>query len=222
MSRANAAYGVGAVSDPVRVVGIPPAEMTPRVQAAINQLMEEVNTLKDELAKSHRRIEELEREANEDTLIPVLNRRAFVRELTRTHSSIQRYGHKASLIYIDMNNFKEINDQYGHAAGDEALKYVGDTLNSNVRDTDFIGRLGGDEFAVVLTRANKIQAERRVEVIARLIERKPPLFEGKRLPISIAFGVAELCPKKDVQETLASADQAMFEHKKKKSSSRSS
>lgn len=216
-STVTAAYGV---SDAIRVVGIPDAEMTPRVRAAIAKLLGEVATLKDELDRSKRRIDELEREADEDTLMPVLNRRAFVRELTRTNAMAQRYGQKASLIYIDMNNFKEINDQFGHAAGDAALKYVGETLNKNIRDSDFIGRLGGDEFAVVLTRAAKPQAERRVEVIAGLIERKPPKFEGKILPISIAFGVAELSPDSDVAQALASADKAMFEHKQKKATSR--
>ena len=209
--------GVANVADAVRVVGVPAAEMTPRVQAAIAQLLGEVASLKDELDRSKRRIEELEREADEDTLLPVLNRRAFVRELTRTNSMVHRYNHKASLIYIDLNNFKEINDQYGHAAGDAALKYVGDTVKKNIRDSDFIGRLGGDEFAVVLTRANKVQAERRVEVIATLIERRPPTHEGKTLPITIAFGVSELAPDTNIEQTIATADQAMYEHKKKKS-----
>ena len=224
---AGPARGVGAAAptgsvqaaDAVRIVGVPETEMTPRVQAAISQLMEEVSNLKRELEMSKRRIEELEREADEDTLMPVLNRRAFVREMARTKASVARYGTKASLIYIDMNNFKEINDVYGHAAGDAALLHVGEVLKSNVRAADTVGRIGGDEFGVILHRANEDQAQRRVEIVATMIENKPVVFDGKPLPMSIAFGVAEIHPDHDIEHTLANADKAMFEHKQSKAPS---
>ena len=203
-----------AIEDTVLVMGIPEAELTPRVKAAIGKLMEEVFALKRELEGTKRRLDELELLADEDTLMPVLNRRAFVRELTRTKSMLERYGQKASLIYIDMNNFKEINDAHGHAVGDEALKHIAKLLKASVRSTDTVGRLGGDEFGVILMRATREQAQMRAEAIAKSIIATPLVVNGKTIPLSIAYGVCEVTASGDIEHELHSADRAMYEHKK--------
>ncbi len=205
---------VRSVEDTVQIMGIPDAELTPRVRAAISKLMGEVIELKKELEKNKRRLEELEALADEDTLLPVLNRRAFVRELMRTKAMLERHGQKASLIYIDMNNFKEINDAYGHATGDEALKHVGKTVKANVRATDSVGRLGGDEFGVILVRATLEQAKMRAEAIAKAIVDKPLEVASKSVALSIAYGVCEVTAGGDIEAELHSADRAMYEHKR--------
>jgi diguanylate cyclase (GGDEF)-like protein len=211
---AAAASGVRSVEDTVLIMGIPDTELTPRVRAAISKLMGEVIELKKELEKSKRRLDELEQLADEDTLMPVLNRRAFVRELTRAKAMLERHGQKACLIYIDMNNFKEINDAYGHATGDEALKHVGKVVKASVRQTDSVGRLGGDEFGVILTRATLEQAQMRAEAIAKSIVEKPLEVGGKNVPLSIAYGVCEITADGDIEAELHSADRAMYEHKR--------
>ncbi|MFZ1989547.1 MAG: GGDEF domain-containing protein [Alphaproteobacteria bacterium] len=202
------------VEDTVLILGIPDAELTPRVRAAISKLMGEVIELKKELEKNKRRLDELEALADEDTLLPVLNRRAFVRELMRTKSLLERHGQKACLIYIDMNNFKEINDAYGHAAGDDALRHVGKVVKASVRATDSVGRLGGDEFGVILTRATLDQAKMRAEAIAKTIVETPFEVGGKNIPLSIAYGVCEITVDGDIEAELHSADRAMYEHKR--------
>lgn len=203
-----------AVEDSVLIMGIPDAELTPRVRAAITKLMGEVLELKKELEKNKRRLEELEVLADEDTLLPVHNRRAFVRELMRTKAMLERHGQRASLIYIDMNNFKEINDAYGHATGDEALKHVGKMVKANVRATDTVGRLGGDEFGVILVRATLDQAKMRAEAIAKAIVETPLKVGGKTIGLSIAYGVCEITATGDIEAELSSADRAMYEHKR--------
>ena len=203
-------------TDEILVLGIPEAEQTPRVKAAVARLIDEVIALRRELESAKRRLDELETLADEDPLVAVLNRRAFVRELTRAKGVLERYGTKASLIYIDLNNFKEINDRYGHAAGDAALVQVAESIRKSVRGTDIIGRLGGDEFGVILIRATRDQAQMRALAIAKSIEAKPCEHEGRSFALSIAYGVYEIAASGDVESALAGADRAMYEHKRGK------
>ena len=112
------------VQDSAAVMGIPEAELTPKVRDAIMTLMEEVARLREELNNNRGRIQHLERLADQDSLLPVYNRRAFVRELTRAISMTERYGAPSTVIYFDVNNMKQINDTYGHHVGDLLLKAV--------------------------------------------------------------------------------------------------
>ena len=86
--------------------------------------------------------------------MPIYNRRAFVRELTRVISMTERYGQPSSIIFLDVDGLKKINDRHGHGAGDVALLSVADRLLLNVRESDIVGRLGGDEFGVILFNAD--------------------------------------------------------------------
>src|SRR6185503_8659165 len=126
------------------VLGIPEGEFTPRVRDAIMTLMGEVDSLRRELSQTRVRLEEVEKTADQDHLLPLLNRRAFVRELTRYIAFAGRYGTPASLIYFDLDGFKTVNDTHGHAGGDAVLKNFAQVLSDNVRDSDCVGRLGGD------------------------------------------------------------------------------
>ena len=141
------------------ILGIPDSEMTPRVQTAIMSLLSEVDDMRKEMELAHRRISELEHLADMDSLISISNRRSFVREMTRMISYSERYGINSSLIYIDMNDLKTINDTHGHAAGDAALKELANIITLNLRDSDIFGRLGGDEFGIILPKANEKNAQ---------------------------------------------------------------
>ncbi len=83
-------------------------------------------------------------------MVPVANRRAFVRELTRIVAYSERYNSVSSILYFDIDGFKEINDQYGHVAGDAALQHISEIFVLNVRESDVVDRLGDDEFGVIL------------------------------------------------------------------------
>ena len=107
-----------AAADTASIMGIPEAELTPKVRTAIMTLLDEVQRLRDELKQTQSRIDYLEQLADEDSLIPVINRRAFVHELSRMMSFAERYEVRSSMLYFDLNGMKAINDTYGHAAGD--------------------------------------------------------------------------------------------------------
>ncbi len=101
-------------------------------------LMGEVDSLRRELNQTRTRLEEVEKTADQDQLLPLRNRRAFVRELARYIAFTGRYNTPASLIYFDMNLLKKVNDTYGHAAGDAVLQHFADVLLQHVRDTDCV------------------------------------------------------------------------------------
>ena len=200
--------------DTASILGIPDTELTPKVQAAITALIAEVERLRSELDQTRRRYEELERDANLDPLVPVLNRRAFVREMGRLISFSGRYNMAASLVYFDLNAFKTLNDTYGHAAGDAALMHVGNLLMAHVRESDIVGRLGGDEFGIILASAPEEVAQKKAESLAELLAATPFAFEGHLLTLSAAFGAYEFKAGETAQLAMAHADQAMFRRKR--------
>lgn len=204
---AATAVGASGPVDQVSFLGIPRAEMTPAVQAAIEALIGELDALKREVGALRARLTEAEGLADRDALTPVLNRRAFVRELGRATTFSGRYGFAASLVYFDLDGFKALNDRLGHAAGDAALKAVAERLSANVRESDLVGRMGGDEFAVVLVQADQATAEAKAAVLAGAIE-------DAAVGLKVSYGVRELSPGADPETLIAEADAAMFAAKR--------
>ncbi len=196
------------------VLGIPESEFTPRVRDAIMMLMSEVENLRRELQQTRSRLEEVEKTADQDDLLPVLNRRAFVRELTRYIAFAARYGTPASLVYFDLDGFKAVNDTHHHAGGDAVLAHFVAVLKENVRDSDVIGRLGGDEFGVILTHASQDQASRKVASLAELLRASPAEWRGQKIPVSFSYGAFELKPGENADVAMARADEAMYAQKR--------
>lgn len=209
----TAAAGEVARLDQVSVMGIPEAELTPKVREAIMTLMREVETLRSELNNARSRLVDLEMLADQDMLAPIANRRSFVRELSRHLSYSQRYGTPSSLIYFDVNQFKTINDTYGHAAGDAALRQVAQVLQEQVRESDVVGRLGGDEFGVILAQADGEAAQEKAASLAQAITDQPVEFDGHLLPLSVSFGVANFEKGQDAADAIKAADEAMYAQK---------
>ncbi|NWH08796.1 MAG: GGDEF domain-containing protein [Alphaproteobacteria bacterium] len=222
----SSSAGVGGVdrvrpaADTSAVLGIPESEFTPRVRDAIMKLMTEVDALRQELGRTRKRLEELETEADQDPLLPIFNRRAFVREMSRIMSFAERYGMPASLLYFDLDEFKGINDAHGHAAGDAVLKHVARLLSENIRESDIVGRLGGDEFGVILAKADEAAAMQKADVLADLIRSAPAEWDGKRLSISCTHGASTLKPGDNADHAMERADRAMYERKRRSASSR--
>ena len=205
---------VDAVLPTTSVLGIPESEFTPRVRDAIMGLMNEVENLRRELSQTKSRLEDVEKTADQDGMLPLLNRRAFVRELTRYIAFTGRYNTPASLIYFDLNHLKKTNDTLGHAAGDAVLTHFADVLQAHVRDSDCVGRLGGDEFGVLLSHANQEQALKKADVLAQALESSPTEWNGNQIPVSFAYGAFELKGGDNPDSAMQRADQAMYAQKK--------
>ena len=206
--------GADAAMPAASVMGIPDDEFTPRVRDAIMGLMSEVDNLRRELGQTRSRLDQMEKAADQDGMLPLLNRRAFVRELTRYIAFTGRYKTPASLIYFDLNHLKRTNDTHGHAAGDAVLAHFADVLLKQVRDSDCVGRLGGDEFGVLLSHANQEQALKKADVLATALENSPTKWNGHAIPVSFAYGAFELKAGDNPDTAMARADQAMYAQKR--------
>ena len=209
-----AGASLDAVAASASVLGIPESEFTPRVRDAIMGLMSEVDSLRRDLNQTRARLDEVEKTADQDGMLPLLNRRAFVRELNRYISFAGRYNTPASLIYFDLNHLKQTNDTLGHAAGDAVLAHFAQVLTAHVRESDCVGRLGGDEFGVLLSHANQEQAQRKADVLAKALEASPTRWNGNAIPVSFAYGAFELKSGDNPDVAMARADQAMYEQKR--------
>jgi len=181
----------------------------------------EVARLKAENAKLRRDLEEqrdLLREArslaDQDPLVPILNRRAFVNELGRIIARVERYGEEANLIYIDLDGLKQINDTLGHIAGDAVLAHVGQQIVKAIRKSDVAGRLGGDEFAVVAGRGDEDEAEAMAKRIAAAVAAQEIVWRGERIRVSFSYGVCRLEAGMRAEQALDRADAAMYENKR--------
>jgi diguanylate cyclase (GGDEF)-like protein len=205
--------GARSIADAPTVLGIPAQEFTPRVRDAIMKLMGEVDTLRQELQNQKKRLTQLASEADQDVLVPCLNRRAFVREMSRLLSFVERYDIPASLVFVDLDNFKDINDRFGHAAGDAALMQVCEVLQGQIRESDVLGRLGGDEFGLILAKAKLPEAERKAEMLSEIIKASPLVWGGQAIKLSFTTGAYEFRTGESPAETMARADRAMYERK---------
>jgi diguanylate cyclase (GGDEF)-like protein len=211
---AGARGGSAPVRDLTSVMGIPDTEFTPKVKQAILALMAEVDALRRDLQVAQTRLKSLEQTADQDTLAPIANRRAFVRELLRMMSYAERYGAPASVLYFDVDGLKDINDTHGHAAGDAALLHVARILADNVRDTDTVGRLGGDEFGMILAQADERQASEKGHALAQAIEARPLDWKGQSLRLSASWGSYSFRSVGDPAHVLDAADREMYLRKR--------
>lgn len=205
--------GFGAREDAASLMGIPVGEISPQVQSAILKMVKEMHGLHEELDRAKQRISHLTELADRDSLTPLLNRRAFERELERALSFAGRYGGSSSLVYFDVNGMKQINDRFGHQAGDAALQHLARIMLGQVRKSDVVGRLGGDEFGIILAQISRPRAERKAQELAQTMAATPLIFEGRPLSVRVAHGVHHFQDEVAAEEVLKAADMAMYAQK---------
>ncbi len=201
------------VRDEVVLHGVPGSELSPKAQEALTALMGENRRLRQELDAARRRVGELEELADHDALTPVFNRRALLRELVRLVSYANRYRSPLSLIFLDVDQLKAINDEFGHKVGDRALMTVAEALIAGTRSSDIVGRLGGDEFGILLPHADAGVARETAARLAAHIAHAGFEVEGRRFPLSISYGVHTLQDGESAEDVLAAADARMYRNK---------
>ncbi len=186
----------------------------------VRRLTSELESALAELAHMRARLVLLEATVDEDPLVPVFNRRGFMRELDRGISYASRYQRCASVIYIDIDGLKAVNDRHGHAAGDRILVDFGRLVMDHVRRSDVIGRLGGDEFAIFLHEADRATAEAKARELATLAAGLQFDFETESMGVDFSWGVSEIMADEPATATLARADAEMYRFKQRRRSSR--
>jgi len=206
--------GAAAPTDSAAFLGIDEVELTPDVRAALARLLTEIEELRGEVGRLKARLNEAEDLADQDGLTPLLNRRAFMRELKRVLTFAQRYGGPACLIYLDLDGFKAVNDRFGHAVGDAALRTVAERLAEHVRGSDVIGRIGGDEFGVILVQADVGAALAKAALLAASVECEPAACGEWLVPLKISYGVRQIEAEATAEQVMAAADAAMYARKR--------
>jgi diguanylate cyclase (GGDEF)-like protein len=161
------------------------------------------------LLRAFRWTEEQASEARIDALTGLANRRALEEILAAEISRAQRFEHQLAVVLLDLDRFKDINDSFGHAAGDVMLRTVSRLLTSLARQGDTVVRWGGEEFVVVLPETDLAGAHRFAERLRRTIEAHPV----GEMRTSASCGVATMVPEDTVEALLGAADQALYRAK---------
>jgi diguanylate cyclase (GGDEF)-like protein len=189
-----------------------PAE-TPMIARLVNEAayLAVVGVAITGLSQLRRTQAQLQLLATHDPLTNVLNARAFSNELAQELGRNRRYGRPLALIYLDLDDFKKVNDVHGHATGDAVLRLVADATRSAVRQADIVGRLGGDEFAVLMPETEGTVAHAAANRLAGGIR---TVFRGTP-SVTASIGVVSVTGSEaGTDELLRKADQAMYEAKR--------
>jgi diguanylate cyclase (GGDEF)-like protein len=181
--------------------------------AEVGEVGRALNAIADELAASRARseelTEELERQGRTDPLTGIANRRAFDEHLARECANARRHGGDLSLLVVDVDGFKAINDAHGHAAGDAVLASIAAICATQRRAGDLVARTGGDEFAILLPRTPPRGAEAVVAELGRRIAAEQMIAGGARVAVAVAIGVATAAHRADPDALLKAADADM-------------
>jgi diguanylate cyclase (GGDEF)-like protein len=182
--------------------------------------VERMATAFSEIEEAHRQARtaqaELRRLASTDELTGVANRRWFTSMARRELERCRRYGHPLALLMIDVDHFKRVNDNYGHAVGDEVLKTFARVLEGSLRSVDLLGRMGGEEFAVVLPETNPTAAANTAERLRAAVEALAfPLEDGTALCLTASVGIGVASPEGETLDSLlARADEGLYAAKR--------
>lgn len=158
-------------------------------------------------------LERTRRDAAYDELTGLASRRQFMRELARETERVKRQGSPLSLLMVDADRFKAINDTHGHGGGDAVLRTIARCLKSGTRSLDVVGRLGGEEIGVLLPSAGAAQAFAVAERLRRSIERSRTEYRGETIRATVSIGVAEWDPDWSFEDLLEVADAALYQSK---------
>lgn len=172
--------------------------------------------VRNRLREQQERIAYLERLASTDELTGILNRRGVSDKLRTALTKARRKGGQGVLIFLDVDNFKLINDTFGHLAGDEVLKTIAGTIAGNIRGADFAGRIGGDEFVILMANSAWTDGCKRARDLEAAINSAYAVWRGELIPLSVssgvqAYGESDLC-----EQLLARADSLMYQNKRNK------
>ncbi|MEC7577352.1 MAG: GGDEF domain-containing protein [Pseudomonadota bacterium] len=180
--------------------------------SAMQQNLKEAQTV---IAEQQEEIMALEKVADTDFMTGLANRRQFERAFAVEVDRINR-GHSAGglLVMIDLDNFKQINDTFGHQAGDECLKCVADFLNESVRTFDTAARLGGDEYVVIFADTNAELAIGRAQEMAVALNKLSIEWEGETIDIRASVGLKDFNKGATIESIMSAADNTLYEDKK--------
>ena len=171
---------------------------------------EEVNRLKEKIKILEKKVQKLSKEVKTDFLMNIANKKAIQEELKKQESSFKRYNTIYSVVFFDIDHFKNINDTYGHDAGDVILKSLGLLFKRYARDVDMIGRFGGEEFVAILPNTPKEGAYKFAEKLRKIIAKTKFMYKKTRINVTVSAGVASRDEVNSSEEVLKKADERLY------------
>jgi len=181
--------------------------------ASYNAMQQRIEVMEQEADKVQEFIEEERKQARKDALTGLPNRTAYNEIMAHQIEQFSRYKKPLTLVVCDLDNFKRVNDSYGHLAGDKVLSLVAKILAKSTRNADLVTRYGGEEFAVVLPSTKAEQAGEAMDKIRRIICKSPFNYRGDPIAISMSFGVCEAIEGDSIESLFARADIALYKAK---------
>ncbi len=158
----------------------------------------------------HRLRDEVAALATEDELTGLPNRRRLLERLADEEARSARTHRSFALLMSDLDNFKQLNDSYGHGAGDAALRHFAATVTAQIRKNDLLARLGGDEFCIILPETDATHAAALAAIIARAIRETPLRWQGEAIPMTVSIGIASWSSDTPDGGMLPQADRALY------------
>ena len=181
---------------------------------ALRHMESRLAELEQEAAQFKKRLAEQKFRSLQDALTELPNRAAFDERFELEVRRSQRYGKPLSIAMADVDHFKQINDNYGHSAGDKTLKVIAQALRQSLRETDFIARYGGEEFIILFPETHLSELKLPLNNLKDRIKKIPFKFKDKNVPISISFGATELKSTDTNRAAFDRADEALYEAKR--------
>ncbi|MGD9390637.1 MAG: diguanylate cyclase [Thioalkalispiraceae bacterium] len=182
------------------------SQLIEKLQDRVRNMESETETLKQEVRKK-------QEEATHDALTGIANRLAYDERIASEIARNKRYQSPLTLLVWDVDNFKSINDTYGHAAGDKVLKVIAKVLETNIRETDFIARYGGEEFVIIMPETTIEAAVPVADKLRKAVEACEFHFKEKRVVITASCGLAELKHNETETQLFERADNALYQAK---------
>jgi diguanylate cyclase len=190
-------------------------ELIQAAEEKTERLVQRLNELETETEELRQKVSSHSLQALTDTLTGIPNRHAYEERLNQEYSRWKRYHQPLSLMVVDIDNFKHINDKYGHRAGDKALRIIANQLQKMTRETDLIARYGGDEFVLLLPETDARGAMHIAEKLLDAVESCAFHFREKKVTITISCGVSEFRKGDTPADAFERADQALYRSKHK-------
>lgn len=176
-------------------------------------LRDELQCVEQEAEKLRQQVASSRDQANTDALTGLANRRAWDIRLAEEVARFRRFGGALSLVVFDLDNFKQINDRFGHKAGDKALKVIATLLGQGLRETDYLARYGGEEFVLLLPGASGESAQALADKLRGAVAGAGLHTKGEPVPLTVSGGVATMKVGEEVDVVFERADKAMYQAK---------